>query len=74
MTNDFVSRAERAAEDLGHDVVWDEVGEHLAHGHCAKCGMTLSAASPDGLSKTVGDALERECPYSDAADPAEDAP
>ena len=58
----FVTKAQQEAEALGHDVAWDEVGNKLAHGHCETCGMTLSAASPDGLSKTVGDALQLPCP------------
>lgn len=57
----FVSKAQQEAEALGHEIEWDEVGHKIAHGHCVKCGMTLSAASPDGLSKTVGDALEHRC-------------
>lgn len=57
----FLAQAQREAEALGHEVVWDEIGEKLAHGHCERCGMTLSAASPDGMSKSVGDALEQAC-------------
>lgn len=57
----FVANAQQEAETLGHRIVWDEVGNKLAHGHCELCGMTISAASPDGLSKSVGDALERRC-------------
>ena len=64
----FVAKAQRDAEDLGHRVVWDEVGDKLAHGHCNVCGMTLAAASPDGLSKTVGDALDHSCPGPNATE------
>lgn len=58
----FVAKAQRDAEALGHDIAWDEVGDNVAHGHCRACGMTIAAASPDGLSTTTGEALERPCP------------
>lgn len=58
----FVAKAQAEAELLGHEIVWDEVGDHLAHGHCAKCGMTVTAASPDGVTQVLGDAPTNPCP------------
>ena len=58
----FVRKAQAEAERLGHSITWDEIGDHLAHGHCERCGMTLTAASPDGVTQVVGDASTTPCP------------
>ena len=63
----FVAKAQAEAERLGHEISWDDIGRHIAHGHCVRCGMSVTAASPDGVTSVLGEAAARPCPEASGA-------
>lgn len=61
-----LEHAKRRAEELGHEIEWAIVGDHLAHGNCVKCGRTVHLTSSEQDGSTMeGPAVTDICPASD---------
>lgn len=62
MPRALMGEAERRAVRMGHRIVWNTIGDHVANGRCASCGITISVATTnDGFTEIVGAAQREPC-------------
>lgn len=58
----ILARVEKRVSAIGHAVVWDVHGEHLAHGHCHECQATFRVTiGHDGGYAVAGECASVEC-------------
>lgn len=58
----LLTNTHRKAEELGHDIVWSTIGDHVANGACSRCGRTATiAATARGHGEVMGQVVSERC-------------